>query len=527
MSASPLQSFIAYKAETKSQCGNYRIDVTPPKEGEQYRFHFDATACVGCRCCEAACNEQNGNPANVKWRRVGEMEAGEFPNVKTLFNSMGCNHCMDPACLNGCPTNSYIKLENGIVIHDDEGCIGCQYCTWNCPYEVPVFNPERGIVTKCHMCYEKLDARETPACVQACPAGAIEIEVVNKDEWIRFGLQKEGSAPCVPDTNITKPTTRYTQNYETLNAKPADSRFVKAGHSELPLVFMTVLTQLSFGAFVAIFMGSFLSFLGLKTAALDGITAIFAFAPALIGLSLSALHLGRPIFAYRAFKNQKTSWLSREALYLGVYAGLLSVVCGLLFIQTAPFVVFFVCAATFAAGFYGIYAQSMIYRVPARPSWDRVSTTYRFFGTGYIGFLVIASVLSVRDGYGSALSVLSVAMLIAFFQLRLVYDEYSFLTLLDPETKNFNALSKTKELLDNNFALLKKLRIGFLSAFGIILPLIATVLINSEIYFYGSLLCVVCVVGSFLAEIFGRYLFFKTAVSIGVAGNFFAANQRG
>ena len=83
MSASPLQSFIAYKAETKSQCGNYRIDVTPPKEGEQYRFHFDATACVGCRCCEAACNEQNGNPANVKWRRVGEMEAGEFPNSKT------------------------------------------------------------------------------------------------------------------------------------------------------------------------------------------------------------------------------------------------------------------------------------------------------------------------------------------------------------------------------------------------------------------------------------------------------------
>ena len=66
---------------------------------------------------------------------------------------------------------------------------------------------------------------------------------------------------------------------------------------------------------------------------------------------------------YRAFKNQKTSWLSREALYLGVYAGLLSVVCGLLFIQTAPFVVFFVCAATFAAGLYGIYAQSMIYRV--------------------------------------------------------------------------------------------------------------------------------------------------------------------
>ena len=206
----PIDSFLNHKAQTGMQCGNYTIDIPPLKPGEQYRFHFDMTACVGCHCCEVACNEQNGNPADVKWRRVGEMETGEFPNTMQLFNSMSCNHCIDPACLNGCPTNSYIKLDNGVVYHVDEDCIGCQYCTWNCPYEVPVFNKERGIVTKCHMCVDKLEKGQTPACVQACPAGAISIEVVNKDEWIKNDMAKEGVAPHLPDVSITKPTTRYT-----------------------------------------------------------------------------------------------------------------------------------------------------------------------------------------------------------------------------------------------------------------------------------------------------------------------------
>ena len=102
------------------QCGNYSIDIPDLKPGEQYRFHFDATACVGCHCCEVACNEQNANDADIKWRRVGEMETGSFPDTLQIFNSMSCNHCIDPECLRGCPTNSHLKLDNGIVFHEDE-----------------------------------------------------------------------------------------------------------------------------------------------------------------------------------------------------------------------------------------------------------------------------------------------------------------------------------------------------------------------------------------------------------------------
>jgi len=56
----PLESFLNHKSQTGMQCGNYNIDIPKPKEGEQYRFHFDATACVGCHCCEVGLNSKYG-----------------------------------------------------------------------------------------------------------------------------------------------------------------------------------------------------------------------------------------------------------------------------------------------------------------------------------------------------------------------------------------------------------------------------------------------------------------------------------
>ena len=158
---------------------------------------------------------------------------------------MSCNHCVDPECLKGCPINSYIKFDNGIVFHDDDTCIGCQYCTWNCPYEVPVFNEDRGIVTKCDMCHDKLEVGQTPACVQACPAGAIAIEIVNVKDWVEKDMAKQGVAPHLPNIEITKPTTRYTIDPEenTQKVTPADNHIIKPNHSEWPLVFMTILKQ--------------------------------------------------------------------------------------------------------------------------------------------------------------------------------------------------------------------------------------------------------------------------------------------
>lgn len=101
------------------------------------------------------------------------------------------------------------------------------------------------------MCADKLDAGQSPACVQACPSNAIEIETFNVKAWLETDIVKEGVAPHLPDIEITKPTTRYTlpelKEGETLRI--ADEHLLKPAHPEMPLVFMTVLTQVSLGAF--------------------------------------------------------------------------------------------------------------------------------------------------------------------------------------------------------------------------------------------------------------------------------------
>src|SRR5258706_15568272 len=71
------------------------IPARPLEAGEQYRFHFHMTKCIGCKCCVVACNEQNGNPAALNWRRVGELEGGHYPHTQRYHLSMGCNHCVE------------------------------------------------------------------------------------------------------------------------------------------------------------------------------------------------------------------------------------------------------------------------------------------------------------------------------------------------------------------------------------------------------------------------------------------------
>ncbi len=526
--STPLEDFIHHKTNTGMQCGNYSIDLPPLKEGEQYRFHFDATACVGCHCCEVACNEQNANPDDIKWRRVGEMEAGSFPDTLQLFNSMSCNHCIEPECLKGCPTESYIKLDNGIVFHDDPSCIGCQYCTWNCPYEVPVFNPDRGIVTKCHMCVDKLEAGQTPACVQACPSNAIEIEVFNVEQWLQEDMAKEGVAPHLPDIEITKPTTRYTlpELKGDDQFHPADEHILKPAHPEWPLVFMTVLTQVSVGAFLALFLGQLLYTLGFNLPKPNFTMALLAALPAMIGLPLSALHLGRPGMAWMAMKNWRSSWLSREAIALGVFTALTTLVALLYYLGSDGIGLLLLEAITLATGIYGIYAQSMIYRIKARPSWNRKSTTKRFFGSMYVGFLLIAAALLVSHGSQGAIVLLAITLLAGMGQVLVILEEVMFYRHLDPNDPLYYQYNRTRILLQEHFGKVKKYRIYSLAIFALALPLLAILFAASGLTTAAIVTLIIATIGAFASEIAGRYLFYRTVVPLGLAGNFFAGNQR-
>src|SRR6185503_20471191 len=127
-----------------------------------------------------------------------------------------------PTCLEGCPVDAYSKdPATGIVRHSAETCIGCQYCTWTCSYGVPQFNAERGVVGKCDMCYGRLSLGQAPACVSACPEGALAIEIVNVTEW----RESVDSRPTLglPTADGSLSTTRITLPEELPpNARPRD-----------------------------------------------------------------------------------------------------------------------------------------------------------------------------------------------------------------------------------------------------------------------------------------------------------------
>lgn len=338
-------------------------DLLALDAGEQYRFGFDMGACIGCHSCEVACAEQNGLPAGTVWRRVGEVEGGTFPNTRRFSLSMACNHCLEPACLEGCPTNAYEKLDNGVVAHHADDCIGCQYCSWNCPYSVPVFQPDRRIVTKCDLCQPRLAEGLAPACVDACPTYAITVEKVRVDEWRHDPAAGDG--PGLPPVELTLSTTRLKlPDNLTADGVAASYWNLRPEEPHWPLVWLTVLSQVAVGS-------------SLTTG--NGTQRIVAAALAVVALVGAQLHLGRPAAAWKALRNLRRSWLSREVLLLSAYAGLAVLAVAAPFLALPAVVV----------GGAGIYASARLYVVPGRPAWDTPLTIVRFFATALaLGWLV-------------------------------------------------------------------------------------------------------------------------------------------
>lgn len=157
-------------------------------------FTIDLERCVGCQACVIACKVENGTPRNIHWMRVLEKEEGEFPHARRTFTPVRCNHCANPPCVQACPTGAFVQRDDGVVVIKDEVCVGTMACLTACPYYVPVrydggggyFGKEltmyegaklsqfrEGTAQKCHFCYHRLDEGRPPACVEACPADAL------------------------------------------------------------------------------------------------------------------------------------------------------------------------------------------------------------------------------------------------------------------------------------------------------------------------------------------------------------------
>ena len=443
-----------------------------------------------------------------------------------------CHHCVDPACLKGCPVNAYEKDPvTGIVKHLDDQCIGCQYCTLTCPYEVPQYNRKLGIVRKCDMCSDRLSVGEAPACVQACPSEAISIQLVSRDAVLE-DAQADAFLPGAPSPGITAPTTSFksTQVFPR-NTLPADFYAVRPSHQHMPLAVMLVLTQLSVGAFCFDRVVSAL----VSNAAGDLLRpwhSLAALVLGLLALSASVLHLGRPLYAFRAVLGLRTSWMSREILAFGGFANAAMLyaavvwrerICAVLSCppispQLAETLERFLGGAVATCGLAGVFCSVMIYQVTLRQFWSFSRTFFKFLMTtlvlGMATTLAASVCVGLLNSQNPAIAPLfSVAELLAKGVAICVAVElaYELSILFHLRDKQHNELKRSALLLAGELLPRLQLRVLAGAIGGIVVPTVAMGLWSSTPNPALALCLLVALALLVIGELAERTLFFAAA----------------
>lgn len=169
-------------------------------------FYFNQDNCIGCRTCQIACKDRNNLMPGELFRKVQTFETGAYPASGLYHYSGACNHCADAKCVKGCPTGAMYYAADGTVQHDDDKCIGCQYCSWNCPYGAPQFLEEYGIVKKCDSCKELRDGGDNPVCVDACPMRVLEFGDLDKLIEKHVAEKSTNNLSILPNSSITRPS---------------------------------------------------------------------------------------------------------------------------------------------------------------------------------------------------------------------------------------------------------------------------------------------------------------------------------
>mgnify|MGYP001040432910 FL=1 len=274
-------------------------------------FVFDAGLCVSCKACSAACILENGLQPGT--REIFTWNEGALPLLGVISLSLACNHCEEPACAEGCPASAYTIDSDGVVIHHPDRCMGCGYCTWRCPYGAPKINEAKGYIEKCHLCHERVAEGMEPACVTACPTGALKFaeqdtfDPVNV-EWfpetgigpslILRGADNSAGPVIIPSEALYD--REEEEEEEVQDTAPGRLR------KEWSLLVFSLLV---------ISASALMIFSALKGTPLPGMLQFLLLAGA---MAVSVAHLGVPRKAWRAVLNIISSPLSREIAMTGL-----------------------------------------------------------------------------------------------------------------------------------------------------------------------------------------------------------------
>ncbi len=283
-------------------------------------FTLDLNRCTGCRACELACSTENNLGFGRSWRRIETFNTERDPRAPHHHLSIACNHCENAPCVAACPAGAITRDEAaGLVTLNPDRCMGCGYCAWVCPFEAPTLDDRDGLMGKCTLCPDRTAQGESPACVEACPTDALGLGDLGLAELT-------ASAPGFPETTAKPsmrfkplragtepPETTWTVDTEVLAAFDAARRPQTMGadlRHEWPLVVFTLVATALVALQTAVVFGAGVPRLSLALAAVAA-------------AGISTLHLGRPERAWRAVTGFNSSWLSREIVIYGAFAGLL------------------------------------------------------------------------------------------------------------------------------------------------------------------------------------------------------------
>ncbi len=171
--------------------------ATSSGDPERLMVYINPEKCMGCKSCEIACAIEHSLSKNL-FEAIFE---SPLPKARTkvivadLFNvPMRCQHCEDAPCINVCPTGAITKTPEGFISLKTEKCIGCLMCVLACPFGHPRYESEYKSVLKCGFCADRVREGRLPACVEACPTGALLFGTV---EEIMDEVKKESAERLV------------------------------------------------------------------------------------------------------------------------------------------------------------------------------------------------------------------------------------------------------------------------------------------------------------------------------------------
>lgn len=222
----------------------------PPPTDIKLGLVIDLDTCVGCHACVVSCkgwNTENYGAPLSDTDAYGSHPVGTFLNrihsfdvqpkggpAQTVHFPKSCLHCEDAPCVTVCPTGaSYKRAEDGIVLVNEDHCIGCGLCAWACPYGAREMDAAAGVMKKCTLCVDRIynenlpEEDRVPVCVRTCPSGARHFgDLGDPDSEVSLLVAARGGVDLMPEQG-TKPVNKY------LPPRPRDQLASRASHGHL------------------------------------------------------------------------------------------------------------------------------------------------------------------------------------------------------------------------------------------------------------------------------------------------------